>query len=50
MWSKRNLECTQGNGEEKSSRYVAMVAKFLDLNKPWYGKYGPKKKEKIDIS
>ena len=41
MCSKRKLECPQGNGE--SSRHVAMVAKFLDLNKPWYGKYGKKK-------
>ena len=44
MCSKRKLECTQGNEEEKSSRYVAMVATFLDLNKLWYGKYGKKKK------
>ena len=45
MCSKRKLECPQGNGE--SSRHVAMVAKFLDLNKPWYGKYGKKKNEKL---
>ena len=35
------------NREEKSSRHVAMVAKFLDLNKPCSCKYGRKKK--IDI-
>ena len=28
---------------EKSSRHVAMVAKFLDPNKPWSCKYGRKK-------
>ena len=50
MCSKRKLECAQGNGEEKLSRHVAMVAKFLDLNKTWYGKYGKKKNENIDIS
>ena len=30
--------------KEKSSRHVAMVAKFLDLNKPWSCKYDEKKK------
>ena len=47
MCSKRKLECPQGDGEEKSPCHVAMVAKFLDLNKPWYGKYGKKKNEKL---
>ena len=31
------------NREEKSLRHVAMVAKFLDLDKLWSGKYGRKK-------
>lgn len=29
--------------QEKSSRHVALVAKCLDLNKPWSSKYGGKK-------
>ena len=29
-------------------RHVTMVAKFLDLNKPWSCKYG-RKKDKIDM-
>ena len=35
------------NKEEKSFRLFAMVAKFLDLNKPWFCKYGRTKNEKI---
>ena len=31
---------------EKSLRHVAMVANFLDLNKPWSNKYHRKKNEK----
>ena len=31
------------NREEKSLRHVAMVAKFLDLDKLWSCKYGRKK-------
>ena len=31
---------------EKSLRHVAMVANFLDLNKPWSNKYDRKKKTK----
>ena len=31
---------------EKSLRHVAMVTKFLDLNKPWSCKYGRKKRNK----
>ena len=34
------------NREEKSLRHVAMVAKFLDLNKPCSCKYGRKKTKK----
>ena len=34
------------NKEEMSLRHVAMVAKFLDLNKPCSWKYGRKKKKK----
>ena len=35
---------------EKSLRHVAMVANFLDLNKPWSNKYRRKKNEqKHDI-
>ena len=34
------------NREEKSLRHVAMVAKFLDLNKPCSCKYGKKRKRK----
>ena len=30
------------NREEKLLRHVAMVAKFMDLNKPWSCKYGRK--------
>ena len=33
---------------KKSSRHVAVVAKFLDLSKPWSCKYG-RKNEKIDM-
>ena len=33
------------NREEKSSRGVALVAKFLDLNKPWSCKYRIKKRK-----
>ena len=32
---------------KKSSRHVAVVAKFLDLSKPWSCKYG-RKNEKIE--
>ena len=32
---------------KKSSRHVAMVAKFMDLNKPWSCKYGGKKTKKL---
>ena len=35
------------NREKKSLRHVAMVAKFLDLNKPWYCKYCRKKTKKL---
>ena len=34
------------NREEKSFRLVAMVAKFLDLNKPLFCKYGRTQKKK----
>ena len=33
-----------------SLRHVAMVAKFLYLNKPWSCKYSRKKTEKIDMT
>ena len=32
---------------EKSLRHVTMVAKFLDLHKPWSCEYGRKKKRKM---
>ena len=32
--------------KEKSLRHVAMLANFLDLNKPWSNKYRRKKKRK----
>ena len=35
-----------GNGEEMSLRQIAMVAKFLNLSKPWFCKYG-RKNEKL---
>ena len=35
------------NREEKSLRHVAMVAKFLDVNKPWTCKYTTEKKTRI---
>ena len=37
-----------GNRDEKLLCHIAMVAKFLDLNKPWPCKYG-RKNENIDI-
>ena len=37
------------NREEKSLRHVAMVAKFLDRNKPCSCKYGRKKTKKIAV-
>ena len=37
------------NREEKSLRPVAMVAKFLDLNKPWTCKYTTEKKTRINL-
>ena len=33
------------NREEKLLRHVAMVAKFMDLNKPWSCKYVRKTKK-----
>ena len=36
--------CKALNREKKSLRHVAMVTKFLDLNKPWSCKYGRKKR------
>ena len=33
------------NREEKLLRHVAMVAKFMDVNKPWSCKYGRKTKK-----
>ena len=39
-----------GNREDKSLHHAScMAAKCLDLNKPWFYKYGRKKNEKIDL-
>ena len=42
--SKAIYFCKALNREKKSLRHVAMVTKFLDLNKPWSCKYGRKKR------
>ena len=42
--SKAIYFCKALNREKKSLRDVAMVTKFLDLNKPWSCKYGRKKR------
>ena len=45
LFSKKDRwQCLDNRGE-KSSRGVAMVAKFLDLNKPWSCKYRIKKRK-----
>ena len=42
--SKAISFCKALNREKTSLRHVAMVTKFLDLNKPWSCKYGRKKR------
>ena len=46
-----NCTCTV-NGEKKWLFHLAMVAKFLDLSKPWFCKYmyGRKKNEKKKLT
>ena len=39
-----------GNGEEMSLRQIAMVAKFLNLSKPWFCKYGGKNEKLTCLS
>ena len=47
--SSLDINLWVGIREEKSLPRVATVAKFLDLNEPWFCKYGKKNWEKIDM-
>ena len=43
QWKKKLSSCTIASWEEKSLHHIAIIAKFIDLNKPRPPKYGSKK-------
>ena len=50
MFKTRQIPLRTGlNRKKKSLCHVAMVANFLDLNKPWSCKYGREKERKINL-